>query len=539
MMAVSRGRGLLIGGASARAVGTWRWRLTGVVALSIGAGLGPVVADAQQTTQPRPTTGAQAASLQSTPAEQPAQARETRPPDHGTPLEGRWKVDLELNPKSIAGPTALQTTGEIAFGSDSWWGTADRFGRQAVNLIPFFGRSFSPPSNVTPFTPADTSFLTEVSGALVGDTLVVDFIPRLDHLGVSLRGRFYGDSARGEWYRRGSNGSGTFVLHRVSRVPVEVAAIPTLPKAAETVAAAPVEAPKKGAKGKKVAAKPANKNAEKAVTKGATKDSTTTVAKAAVKDTTTSVAKVAAKDTTKVAAKVAAKDTTKVAAKVAAKDTTKVAAKAAAKDTTKVAAKVAAKDTTTVVAKSAAKDTTTVVAKSAAKDTTNVARAALTKPAPSPATATSAPASGAAAAATPPRVPTRMATRQSPADPAATGALRVRMFDNASKQWFVTQYQIHLPDGTWMWGNLRSGLGPDGWGPVVPRRPGKYEIAVENFVCGDKYWFFAKKLVKPVVVQAGDTADVTIEVDLAAEPAKATIDNKAGARCTAGPGTPK
>jgi hypothetical protein len=113
------------------------------------------------------------------------------------------------------------------------------------------------------------------------------------------------------------------------------------------------------------------------------------------------------------------------------------------------------------------------------------------------------------------------------------------MFDNASKQWFVTQYQIHLPDGTWMWGNLRSGLGPDGWGPVVPRRPGKYEIAVENFVCGDKYWFFAKKLVRPVVVQAGDTADVTIEVDLAAEPAKATIDNKAGARCTAGPGTPK
>jgi hypothetical protein len=424
-------------------------------------------------------------------------------------------VDLELNPKSIAGPAALQTTGEIAFGSDSWWGTADRFGRQAVNLIPFFGRSFSPPSNVTPFTPADTSFLTEVSGALVGDTLVVDFIPRLDHLGVSLRGRFYGDSARGEWYRRGSNGSGTFVLHRVSRVPVEVAAIPALPKAVETVAAAPVEAPKKGAKGKKVAAKPAKKNAENAVAKVATKDSTTTVAKAAAKDTTTSVAKVATKDTTKVAAKAAVKDTATTVAKVAAKDTTRVAAKVAAKDSS------------------------ATVAKSAAKDTTTVARAALTKPAPAPATATSAPASSAAAAATPARVPTRMATRQSPPDPAATGALRVRMFDNASKQWFVTQYQIHLPDGTWMWGNLRSGLGPDGWGPVVPRRPGKYEIAVENFVCGDKYWFFAKKLVRPVVVQAGDTADVTIEVDLAAEPAKATIDNKAGERCTAGPGTPK
>jgi hypothetical protein len=112
------------------------------------------------------------------------------------------------------------------------------------------------------------------------------------------------------------------------------------------------------------------------------------------------------------------------------------------------------------------------------------------------------------------------------------------MFDKASKKYFSTQYQIRLPDGTWMWGNLRSGAGPDGWGPVVYRTPGRYEVVVENFMCGDKFWFFAKKVLQPVVVRLGDVTDVTIELDLSTEPARPTLDNKAGALCTAGPGTP-
>jgi hypothetical protein len=113
------------------------------------------------------------------------------------------------------------------------------------------------------------------------------------------------------------------------------------------------------------------------------------------------------------------------------------------------------------------------------------------------------------------------------------------MYDSTSKKWFATRYQLHLPDGTFKWGNFRSGSGDDGFGPVVPARPGRYEIEVESFVCGDKYWFFANKVVRPVTVQAGDTANVSIELDLAKAPAKKTIDNKTGALCTDGPGTLK
>ena len=118
------------------------------------------------------------------------------------------------------------------------------------------------------------------------------------------------------------------------------------------------------------------------------------------------------------------------------------------------------------------------------------------------------------------------------------GSFRVRMFDRASGKYFATQYQIRLPDGSWMWGNLRSGAGPDGWGPVVFQKPGRYEVVVESFVCGDKFWFFANKVLQPVVVQLKELTDVTINLDLSTAPAKPTFDNKTGALCTAGPGTP-
>ena len=110
------------------------------------------------------------------------------------------------------------------------------------------------------------------------------------------------------------------------------------------------------------------------------------------------------------------------------------------------------------------------------------------------------------------------------------------MFDQSSKQWFVTRYELRRADGRLLLGNMRSGPAPDGWGPVVRRPPGRYEVVVENFVCGDKFWLFRKEIVRPVNLTAGATSDVTIEVDLAAEPAQPSIDNKTGARCTAGPG---
>ena len=407
--------------------------------------------------------------------------------DQSKALEGRWAVELTLDPRSTKPASAtLETKGQIAFGTSSWWGNADRFGRHDVDTRPFFGRTFARPLDVPAFSPADTSMVTEVSGSLSRDSLSVDFIPRLDRWGISLRGRFFGDSALGRWHRRGTDGSGYFVLRRVSKEAVSVAAIP-VPKRVEptvTVASATGRTPAKGAR----------KGTSKS--KGAPEKGLPTATKAG----------------------------------------------------SGTAAKTLATSATSAPTPAVATTTPVQVASNAA--TLPVANAAST-----PATAAATPAAG-SGATTGGTAPPSSAAPANPAVPvitvvankalgptgaaAATGALRVRMYDRASKQWFVTKYALQLPDKRWMYGNLRSGTGPEGWGRVVAGRdPGRYNLEVTDFVCGDKLWFLARKIVQPVEINAGETTDVTIEMDLTAVPAKKSLDNKAAAKCAAAPGVPR
>ena len=384
--------------------------------------------------------------------------------DQSKALEGRWAVELTLDPRSTKPASAtLETKGQIAFGTSSWWGNADRFGRHDVDTRPFFGRTFARPLDVPAFSPADTSMVTEVSGSLSRDSLSVDFIPRLDRWGISLRGRFFGDSALGRWHRRGTDGSGYFVLRRVSKEAVSVAAIP-VPKRAEptaTVASATGRTPATGSR--------------KAAAKGAPAKAVAT------------------------------------------------ATKAGASTPVQVASNAA----TPPVANAAS----TPAASAAAPAPGSGATSGGAAPPPSAAPAN-------------PAVPVVTVVANKALGPtgaaAATGALRVRMYDRASKQWFVTKYALQLPDKRWMYGNLRSGTGPEGWGRVVAGRdPGRYNLEVTDFVCGDKLWFLAKKVVQPVEINAGATTDVTIEMDLTAVPAKKSIDNKAAAKCAAAPGVPR
>jgi hypothetical protein len=118
------------------------------------------------------------------------------------------------------------------------------------------------------------------------------------------------------------------------------------------------------------------------------------------------------------------------------------------------------------------------------------------------------------------------------ADASAAVPLRVRIFDEGSKKYFVTTYSLHLPDGHWMYGKLRTGNGPDGFGPAIPRAPGKYEIEITNFMCGDKLWFFKDKILQTVEIAPGAPADVTINVNLPEAPARPSLENKAGDKCT-------
>ena len=58
-------------------------------------------------------------------------------------------------------------------------------------------------------------------------------------------------------------------------------------------------------------------------------------------------------------------------------------------------------------------------------------------------------------------------------------------------------------------------------------------------MCGDKVWFFKNKIVQKVVIQPGVPADVTVDVNLATEPARPSLENPTGATCTEKPGTPR
>ncbi len=457
-------------------------------------------------------------------------------------LEGRWTIELYLGtPSARTTPLAGQINGEIAFGNTAWWNPTDRFGRHSLNLQSFFGNSFLRPANVTPFGNADTSMVTEVSGNVRHDSVSIDFIPRIDHGGISMRGLFWGDSAKGTWRRRGTDGDGRFVLRRVSKDPVSVAAIPDGRPAPVAVAAVIPATPLTKAQLRAQArADAAAKIKADALARTHVRDSLKAQAlelakaKAAARDSAkaqtlaAAQAKVAARDSAKAETLTAAQ--AKVAARKAARDSIRAQAVAAAE------AKKAARAETLAAAK-ARKDSLAgarLAARTAKRVAVNTPTAFAANARPNAAgasavpNATAAPATGAASA-------TAAAGPPGAATPGTAGALRVRIFDEASKKYFVTTYSLHLPDGHWMYGRLRTGNGPDGFGPPVPRPPGSYEIEIANFMCGDKLWFLKDKILKPVVVEAGAPADVSIEINLPTVPARPSIDNKTGAACTAEP----
>ena len=152
-------------------------------------------------------------------------------------------------------------------------------------------------------------------------------------------------------------------------------------------------------------------------------------------------------------------------------------------------------------------------------------RPVVTTPPPAATVPSAAPAAVASGAATPARATL---------DPSVAGDLRVRIHDLATKTYVSTAYQLQLANNEWMWGDMKTGGGAEGWGPTVRRPAGTHRVVVDNFMCGDKFWFFARPLVRPVEIRPGQATELTIEVDLSAEPAKKSYDNPGAARCSAG-----
>jgi len=385
-----------------------------------------------------------------------------------------------LDPLSMRNlPPAEEVKGEIAFGKSSWWSNSDRFGREHVDLKPFFGRLYAPPDGVDAFSAADTSMFSEASGGLIGDSVSIDFLPRIDHGGLSLWGRFWGDSARGTWRRRGLEGSGTFVMRRVSKDAVNVAAIPVPTSVAPTVVAAvdTVKAkPKPMTKAQRLAAARAERIA-------------------AAKARTDSIAAAKAERV----------------AKAKARDDSIATAKAE-----RVARQKATADSI-----AAAKATAQALTRQLSNETPRV-------------TATD------AGAASSPGTAMRVSeATPAPADPKAPVAIRVRLLDKGSNKYVATKYSLHVPDGRWMFGRLRTGSAGDGFGSATTGSPGRYEVEITDFMCGDKLWFLKDRILMPVEVKPGQPADVTIEADLANAPARPSFDNKNGEKCSAPIGVEK
>ena len=458
-------------------------------------------------------------------------------------LEGRWRLELYLGtPSAHTSPMAGQINGEIAFGNTAWWNPSDRFGRHDLNLQSFFGNSFLRPASVTPFGAGDTSMVTEVSGSVRRDSVAIDFMPRIDHGGITMSGRFWGDSAMGTWHRRGTDGDGRFVLRRLSKDPVTVAAIPDGRSAPVAVAAAAPSRPPTKAQLR------AQTRLDAAIKAKADADAVAIAqAQSEEKAKAAALAKVQARDSAKAQVVAAARAKAQASDSAKAQVVAAARAKAQAKDSARAQAVAAAqaKKDARVQALASARAT-----KDSSAQATRVAIAARKSPPTQTATlAANLSSGGAAGTVRPPpgaaaaapngapdaRPAVEPAAAASTSTPGTAGSLRVRIFDEAAKKYFVTTYSLHLPDGHWLYGKLRTGNGPDGYGPPVPRPPGNYEIEIANFMCGDKLWFLKDKILKPVVIEQGAPADVTIDVNLAAVPARPSIDNKTGASCSAAP----
>ncbi|HEX2779772.1 MAG TPA: hypothetical protein VHM30_09755 [Gemmatimonadaceae bacterium] len=476
--------------------------------------------------------------LETTPAPKFAQraaqapTQPTGPTDPSKPLEGRWQVVLTLDPLSMHNPPAAErVTGELAFGTGAWWGSADRFGRHSVDLRPFFGRMLAGPDGVTPFSAADTSMVTEVSGSITGDSVGIDFIPRIDHIGISFWGRFYGDSATGSWRRRGMEGSGRFWIRRVSKDPVNVAAIPVYTKISPppVAVAATTPAPKDSVKTKGARGKSAKTAATKAAaTKAAAAQAVATKAAA----TQAAATKGAATNATP----------TKVASSTAAPATTPAPAAGAPGASVPNANLGAGGVPNVTTPATGAPGPKAAAAEASPAPVKSSPTSSIAKSSPTTTVAASSPASSTPAPAQARNLTTNISNPPAPtaaADPKAMGTIRVRTFDKASNRYFATKYSLHLPDGRWMYGTLRTGADGEGWGAALPRMPGHYELEITDFMCGDKIWFLKDKIAKSIDVQPGQPADVTIELDLANVPARRSLDNPTGAKCAEGPGAVK
>ncbi len=149
-------------------------------------------------------------------------------------LEGRWHLNLTLDSAGVnQKPSARHAEGDVVLSHrfPSQWGSVGLVdpwvqtieGQYELDLSPFWGQQVAADVSTTVFGPTGPTFMKEASAATFnGDSLTIDFIPRVSHGGISLSGRLiHADSAVGTWYQRAycCGAFGRFRLSRISPDP--------------------------------------------------------------------------------------------------------------------------------------------------------------------------------------------------------------------------------------------------------------------------------------------------------------------------------
>ncbi len=148
---------------------------------------------------------------------------------------GRWSLELWMDSAGAIGPrpAARYVRGQIGFDTlHADTGTASNGrtwtrqywpGRFAVDLKQFFGAQIGHDVSTTVVAPFDSTSSTEVEADYpIGDSIAVNFVPRVSHGGITASGRIRGDTILGNWYMRAycCGAVGHFRMVRFSHAPV-------------------------------------------------------------------------------------------------------------------------------------------------------------------------------------------------------------------------------------------------------------------------------------------------------------------------------
>jgi hypothetical protein len=146
-------------------------------------------------------------------------------------LTGGWSAEFTLDSAGALAPnpSARFVRGSLFFSDtlrspDPHWPPSDStlilttLGQFAVDFSPFFGSAVARDVSTTVVGPTDEAFFHELTGEVfASDSVEVDFIPRISHGGVSIVGRWIGDSIVGRWEQRAycCGAYGGVVLRRI------------------------------------------------------------------------------------------------------------------------------------------------------------------------------------------------------------------------------------------------------------------------------------------------------------------------------------